>query len=459
MRQNRHSVRVRLTAWYTAALAVIILVFSVGIYVFVRSSLLKHLDRELDVDFAAIETLLCEEPDELEELDEYGAIRLFQVIEDEEMIYGTVGWQNTQLDKAVKSSHSDSRWTWTSPKGEPYRLREVHLQIQDQTYVVTVAQPAKTIYSGLRILSMTLVIGLPCVLALAVIGGYFLAGRVLSPVGAMAAKARQITAERLSERLPVHNPNDEFGCLAIVFNDTLKRLQDSFDRLRRFTADASHELRTPLTALRSVGEVGLSNDADLASCRNVIGSMLEEADRLAFLVDNLLTLTRFDSSKSYLELESLNLASLVNDVVECLGVLAEEKGQILSVETGQIVNIKANPVTLRQALINLLDNAIKYTPGNGCIRIVVKQTCSGEAIAEIIDNGPGISPEHHSGIFDRFYRIEKGRSSEKGGTGLGLAIACRGVEENGGRIELESKQGEGSTFRIILPAEKGAGAA
>lgn len=455
MRQNTGSVRVRLTVWYAAALAVIILVFSIGIYVFVRASLLSHLDKHLDVDFAAIETVLQEEPDELGELEEFGVVRLFHVIEDGEVIYGTVEWQETLLDKSVKSSHSDSHWTWTSSDGEPYRLRADVLQIQDQTYVVSVAQPATTIYDGLRILYMTLVIGLPCVLTLSVIGGYFMAGRVLSPVSAMAAKARQITAERLSERLDVHNPNDEFGRLAIVFNDTLKRLQDSFDRLRRFTADASHELRTPLTAMRSVGEVGLSDDADLASCRNVIGSMLEEADRLAFLVDNLLTLTRFDSSKSYLEPESLNLTSLVNDIVECLQVLAEEKGQTLSVAAEGIVNVKANQVTLRQGLINLLDNAIKYTDSNGCIRIVVKQTSCGEAVVEIVDNGPGIASEHHNEIFGRFYRIEKGRSSEQGGTGLGLAIARQGVEVNGGRIELESKQGEGSTFRIILPAQKG----
>lgn len=458
MRQNSYSVRVRLTAWYAAALAVIILVFSIGIYVFVRSDLVNHLDQQLDTDFAAIETVLQEEPDELGELEEHGVLRLFHVIEDGEVIYGTAEWQNTPLDKSVKSVHSDSHRTWISPEGVSYRLRSAVLKIQDQTYVVTVAQPAKIVYDGLRILGMTLVIGLPCVLALAVIGGYFLAGRVLSPVGEMATKARQITAECLSERLPIHNPNDEFGSLATVFNDTLKRLQDSFDRLRRFTADASHELRTPLTVMRSVGEVGLCDDADLTSCRNVIGSMLEEADRLAFLVDNLLTLTRFDSSKSYLELESLNLASLVSDVVECFRILAEEKGQTLSVENGQTVNVKANPVTLRQALINLLDNAIKYTGDNGRIRIVVKKTSSGEAIVEVIDNGPGIAAEHHNEIFDRFYRIEKGRSSEQGGTGLGLAIARQGIEVNGGRIELDSEEGAGSTFRIVLPAQKRDGA-
>ena len=143
-------------------------------------------------------------------------------------------------------------------------------------------------------LAVILVMGIPFAVGLAIAGGYFLAGRVLTPVGAMADKAREITAESLAERLPVDNAEDEFGRLATVFNDTLSRLQDAFDRLRRFTADASHELRTPLTAMRSVGEVALRNTLDPSAYRDVIGSMLEEVDRLTRLVESLLTLTRAD---------------------------------------------------------------------------------------------------------------------------------------------------------------------
>ncbi len=303
---------------------------------------------------------------------------------------------------------------------------------------------------------MTLMIGLPCVLGLAVVGGSFLATRALSPIDRMATKARQISADRLQERLPIENPRDELGRLATVFNETLARLEDAFDRLRRFTADASHELRTPLTALRSVGEVGLRQGSDPAE---VIGSMLEETDKLALLADNLLMLTRVDSGHLKLRAEWVDLAPLVEEVVDCMRVLAEEKEQRLEIEVRQPVAAQVDRMTLRQAVLNLLDNAIKYTPDHGHIAVTVRQNAQGEACVAVIDDGPGIPAEYHEKVFDRFYRVDKDRSRTQGGTGLGLAIARHAVELNGGRIELESEQGKGSTFRIVLPLEKGDDAA
>ncbi len=449
------SVRFRLTVWFVVALFLIILVFSLGIYVFVRSSLWKQMDRRLDENLATVEKLLREDPDELTEMGEHGTIRLLWVTQDNQVIYETRGWSSAQLDGAMENAGADSFRPWKSPLGRRYRLKAASLHVQDDSYLMATAQDAEPIHDSLRILSLTLIISTPCMLVLAVIGGYLLAGRVLSPIGAMASKAREITAERLSERLPVDNPNDEFGRLATVFNETLARLQDSFDRLRRFTADASHELRTPLTALRSVGEVGLQEELDPAAHRDVIGSMLEEADRLASLIDNLLMLTRADSGRIILNPEPVNLGELVNDVVDCLGVLAEERQQDLSVEVKQDANALVDRATLRQALINLLDNAIKYTERGGKIKLRTAKTLDGRAMVEIIDNGPGIASEHCQAIFDRFYRIEPERSSDTGGVGLGLAIARHEVEINGGRVEMESELGQGSTFRIVLPAQKG----
>jgi len=199
----------------------------------------------------------------------------------------------------------------------------------------------------------------------------------------------------------------------------------------------------------------LREELDQAAHRDVIGSMLEEADRLASLIDNLLMLTRADSGRIILNSEPVNLGELVNDVADCLGVLAEERQQDLSVVVEQNVDILVDRATLRQALINLLDNAIKYTKTGGKIVLKITKTPDGRAMVEIIDNGPGIAGEHCQAIFDRFYRIEPERSSETGGAGLGLAIARHVVEINGGRIELQSKLGQGSTFRIVLPEQKG----
>jgi heavy metal sensor kinase len=292
--------------------------------------------------------------------------------------------------------------------------------------------------------------GIPFAAGLAVAGGYFLAGRVLSPVGAMAQKAREITAESLAKRLPVDNAQDEFGRLATVFNDTLSRLQDAFERLRRFTADASHELRTPLTAMRSVGEVALQNRLDAVAYRDVIGSMLEEVDRLTRLVESLLILTRADSGKIKLAPEALDLGRLVGHVTEQLRVLADEKQQELTLRAPIRVHAKGDAALIRHALMNLVHNAIKYTPNGGTITVEVNAT-GGRAVIEVRDTGPGIPAAHRDRIFDRFYRVDPSRSREEGGVGLGLAIARWAVEANGGQIELASEGTNGSLFRVILP--------
>jgi heavy metal sensor kinase len=293
--------------------------------------------------------------------------------------------------------------------------------------------------------------GIPLAAGLAIAGGYFLAGRVLSPVGAMAQKAREISAESLAKRLPVDNARDEFGQLATVFNDTLSRLQDAFERLRRFTADASHELRTPLTAMRSVGEVALQNTLDAATYRDVIGSMLEEVDRLTRLVESLLILTRADSRKVQLTLEDLDLGGLAGNVIDQLRVLADEKQQELALRAPIRVHATGDAALIRHALMNLIHNAIKYTPNGGTIAVEVNAT-DGRAMIEVRDTGPGIPDAHRDRIFDRFYRVDASRSREEGGVGLGLAIARWAVETNGGHIELASDGTDGNVFRIILPA-------
>jgi heavy metal sensor kinase len=294
--------------------------------------------------------------------------------------------------------------------------------------------------------------GIPFAVGLAIAGGYFLAGRVLSPVGAMAEKAREITAESLAKRLPIDNAQDEFGRLATVFNDTLSRLQDAFERLRRFTADASHELRTPLTAMRSVGEVALQNTLDGRTYRDVIGSMLEEVDRLTRLVESLLTLTRADSGKVQLAREKLDLGALAGDVVDQLRVLADEKQQNLTIRAPISVHAIADAALVRHALTNVIHNAIKYTPNGGMITVEVNAMGSGQTAIEVRDTGPGIPAAHRDRIFDRFYRVDRSRSREEGGVGLGLAIARWAIEANGGQIELTSDGVDGSSFRIVLPA-------
>jgi heavy metal sensor kinase len=297
--------------------------------------------------------------------------------------------------------------------------------------------------------------GLPGAIALAIVGGYLLAGRVLSPIGAMVEQARKITADSLGERLPVKNPSDEFGRLATIFNETLARLEDSFARLRRFTADASHELRTPLTAMRSVGEVALQRPLDRVAYRDVIGSMLEEVDRLTRLVETLLTLTRAESGRVQLTRQLVDLGGLATAVADSLRVLAEEKAQTLTVDAEAEIEALCDPNVLRHALSNLIDNAIKYTPEKGSVSVRVAKMSLVEGAIEVRDTGRGVAAAERERIFERFYRVDAARARDSGGLGLGLAIARWAVEAHGGRIEVESEQGKGSVFRIILPRTSG----
>jgi heavy metal sensor kinase len=413
----------------------------------VKASLYDALDAQLRRELATIERINREEPGELADLAPHWGIALFRVAKGENVLYQTEAWERGGLVRALRDGSRRSPASWTAPDGRRYRVQEISEHAHNIAAAIDEAPLRYTLWT----LAVILMMGVPFAAGLAIAGGHFLAGRVLLPVGAMADKAREITAESLGERLPVENPQDEFGRLATVFNDTLSRLHDSFERLRRFTADASHELRTPLTAMRSVGEVALQGALDPSAYRDVIGSMLEEVDRLTRLIDNLLILTRADSGRIQPVRETVDLGALAGNVADHLRVLAEEKQQSLSVHAAASVNALCDPSMLRLALMNLLHNAIKYTPNKGAIRVDVTMTLLGQAAIEVHDTGPGIPVAHRPRIFERFYRVDASRSSDSGGVGLGLAIARWAVEVNGGRIELEGEEGKGILFRVVLP--------
>src|SRR5262245_30549096 len=390
-----------------------------------------------------------EEPDELKDLASHWGITLFQVEEGGSIRYQTEAWEREGLARSLRTGDAASPLSRAAPNGRHYRVQN----ISGSSYGVAAAIEENSARDTLWTLAGILAMGIPFAVGLAIVGGYFLAGRVLAPIGAMADKARKITADSLAERLPVDNAEDEFGRLATVFNDTLSRLQDAFERLRRFTADASHELRTPLTAMRSVGEVALRNTRDAGAYRDVIGSMLEEVDRLTRLVESLLTLTRADSGKIHLAPEALDLAGLAGNVIDQLRVLADEKQQDLTLGAPTPVHAMGDVALVRHALTNVIHNAIKYTPNGGTISVEPNTAIFGQAVIEIRDTGPGIPAAHRDRIFDRFYRVDASLSrEEEGGVGLGLAIARWGIEANGGRIELASDERRGSLFRILLPA-------
>ena len=323
-------------------------------------------------------------------------------------------------------------------------------RIDGHSLLVRVAISEASLHARLRELAIGLGFAVPLVLGVAVLGGLVIAGRALSPLTEMAARAHRISAERLSERLDVRGAGGELEQLASAFNEAFARLEHSFDQLRRFTADASHELRTPLTALRSVGEVGLAPGRSAQEYREVVASMLEEADRLTRLIDALLQLSRAEAGRVPLELETLDVGGLAGDIAQQLVVLAEERGQQLAGPGGVAAPVTGDRVVLRMALMNLIDNAIKYGRVGG--RVDVQTTATEREVSIAVrDDGPGIAVEHQERVFDRFFRIDRDRAAVRGGAGLGLALARWAAQAHGGRIDLESAPGKGSTFRLVLP--------
>ena len=422
------SVRTRLALWHAGVLAIIICLFAAGILLFVRARLYRGLDEQIAQDLMTIEKVYREETGDLGELDHRMGMTLFEVAEGQTVIHRTA--------------------RWPPPATKPYRVKTV----ADAVHRVSVARDETPVRQTLWTLTVILAMGVPFAITLAMAGGYLLAGRVLAPVGAMAETARRITAESLGARLPVQNPHDEFGRLAGVFNETLARLDVAFEQLRRFTADASHELRTPLTGMRSIGEVALQRFLTGQEYREVIGSMLEEVDRLTRLVENLLLLTRADAGRIAMTRAVIDLAEVVASVADTLRVLADEKDQEWIVDTAAPVAAACDVGIVRLAVTNVMYNAIKYTPNKGVISVATHCSAAGDAVISVQDTGPGIAAAHRERIFERFYRVDDARSRDTGGLGLGLAIARWAVEANGGRIELESEEGRGTLFRIVLPS-------
>jgi heavy metal sensor kinase len=322
--------------------------------------------------------------------------------------------------------------------------------------LIRVAYSTEPLRERLLELVGLLILAMPRALVAAGFAGYRVAGKALNPLEQMARQTEQITARRLNDRIPVDNPNDELGHMARVLNELLARLGESFEKLQHFTSDVSHELRTPLAAMRSVGEVGLQEDHSTEKYRDIIGSMLEEVARLTSMIDTLLTIAHADSGVIELQRSVFPMMDLVQESVGIVGVLAEEKKQTISIVGDKEISVFADRSFLRMAVINLLDNAVKYSPSGSTVRLILSDGKNASSQTEFVqlaieDEGPGIPEDKTSRVFDRFYRVDEGRTRDAGGAGLGLAIAKWAVEAHDGTISLTPRQPNGSIFSIRLP--------
>ena len=475
------SVRVRLTLWYAALLAVFLVVLALATYLIFWRSTLERTDsnlRELSDAFvttfdselsdhagpgaprAAAEAAITEHrfrEHAFVILDPAGRL----LISSNELPSKSAGeWLPAELlssaafRKVVDASRSSERAFGNVRGGEPgYRATARRFAAAGQTYTLVILQSLRAQEEMLEGVQETFAWVIPIAVVLASAGGYVLARKSLAPVVAMSTQAERIGAANLHERLPVHNPRDELGQLAASFNQLLGRVDESFERQKRFVADASHELRTPVAILRGESEVALSRaERSAAEYRESLRLLHSEAQRLSHIVDDLFTLTRADAGQYPLEPRDFYLDELVADCVHATRTLAQAKRITLSCDITEELPMHADEGLLRRMILNLLDNAIKYTPPGGSIWVSSNRG-GGQCALSIKDTGPGISGDLQPKIFERFFRADKARSHSDtdGGAGLGLSIARWIAEAHGGRLVLAHSDSSGSTFTAFLP--------
>jgi len=457
----RHlGVRWKLTLWYGVVLAVVLAAFSSTVYWTMRHHLLGRIDQGLREELADVRSEV-ERATDPASLSQWLGRRFarhegfdFQITRTD----GSRFFISDRLDKVslpvivhVKDVTEPIFESVTLKDAGRWRVVSVRLQGPDGPLTVQVSRSLVAFeQESDELLHVFLLTG-PLTLLATLAGGYFLARRALVPVQRMNDTARQISADRLGQRIAVDNPDDELGQLAATLNDMLDRLGQSFAEMQRFTADAAHELRTPLAVIRNEAEVALRQPRTNEEYGRVLENLLEEAVRLSQMADELLFLCRQDAGLNLSIRESVPLDQLLHDVVENMRLVAQEKGVSLTPAENPPCLVRADGNQLRRVIYNLLDNAIKYTGLGGKVE-VSSLLADSMAVIIVSDTGIGIPAGHLPRIFDRFYRVDPSRNGESGGAGLGLSICHSAVRAAGGTITVASIEGQGTEFTVRLPA-------
>jgi len=489
LRRFHPSTRMRLTAWYAALLVVVLFALGASVDTLARNRLMADVDLRLlstaeDIG-TGIERNLASWPFSTE------PVRFEDIVPTLGSFAsrGQLIQITSRTGEVVRSSEYAPSKPIVPESGEPSgepeivstelagdEARAVHypVTVTDRDGVrwyigaVIVGERLTTMHETLASLRQVLLVASALGLALALAGGWVLAGRALRPVDRVTAAAAAIatgdgTATSLSSRLVVPPTDDELSRLSATFNAMLDRLQASFRAQERFVGDASHELRTPLTAIRGNVDVLLRQSrlsgrelgaTDLAPA---LDDIRRESDRMRRLLDDLLLLARADAAAgkdpadtTTIRHETVRLDEIAADAVRSAAALAS--GQVLELEAPRGVQVPGDPDRLHQLVMILLDNAIRHTPPGGRIRVAVASTADGQARIAVRDEGEGIAPEHLPHLFERFYRADGARGRSSGGTGLGLAIAQAICRAHGGDISVTSAPDQGATFLVTLPS-------
>lgn len=484
------SIRSRLTFWYTVLVLSTLLAFAGISYFYTRDKLSDNLDLSLRTEVRwvrdylqpraskvkptkrSVESLLRRKPrqevtppdtdDESEAMEEeadeiwnqiyqhtlYSPKKTFIQVSDRKgtILYRSInlGEDTLHLDAKLGRDTTFLEYTWLS--GQSIRIAA----LRERNFTFLVGYPVAELQEALENLFSIFLILIPIAIAVSVFGGLYLANKSLRRVDEVTTRARKITAENLDKMIPPLKVDDEIGRLISTFNDMIQRLHSSFAQVKQFSADASHELRTPLTIMRGEIELALRNPKTPDDQRRVLESAMEEIIRMSSIIENLLILAKADQGTVDVDFSEVNLGSLVQDLYDDSEVLAEGKHIHVTLSNKDPITIVGDKVRLRQLFLNLIDNAIKYTPEGGMVTLSVERQ-NGAAIVQVADTGIGIPPQEVAKIFDRFYRVDKARSRDIGGTGLGLSIARWIAELHRGTINVKSEVDKGSVFTVVLP--------
>jgi heavy metal sensor kinase len=455
------TLRVRFALWTAGLLVVALVLFGIYVYANMSRNLATALDDSLQLTGAQLAAEVDIEKGELisvenfvdnpqyASLQEYGlSMRVLDTTGQTVYVYGPYTSLPQPQGDFISADQAGQFTTITDPVRQD-SIRVYTMPIVDEGQflgTLQVAQNLKGVRQTLNQLLATMLIGGALMVIGAGGGGYFLAVRALTPIDKITRTARQISAQDLSARLNLAPTDDEVGRLATTLDSMLARLEDAFQRERRFTADASHELRTPLAAIQTILSSTLARQRAPAEYEQVLADLGGETERLRTLVEGLLHLAHSDAARPVAK-DAVNLSNLLVDVADSLRPLAEDKGLELTANISDNLSVTGDSDDLIRLFVNLLDNAIKYTE-QGQIKVAAGPQPNGCVQVTIADTGVGIAAAHLPYIFDRFYRVDQARATS--GAGLGLAIALSIAQAHGGTIGVESKMGEGTVVTVQL---------
>jgi len=459
---NRRSIRFRLTAWYAVILAATFMVVGGGVWWAIRDSIHDTIDKDLRSRLQAMRDYLrrqVADPDSgplAEELAEQAALApsgtRFRIAgADGRWIYqspATRAWKPQPPDPSRLPAGGRAQTIVAG--GKPVRVLSAPVSLG----VVQIGLPIDEFYEMLDEFTWTALLASPLVLLLASAGGYWMSRRALEPVDRISRTAEEIGAQNLSQRLPLRCAGDELDRLSATLNAMFARLEAAFHRITQFTADASHELRTPVAIIRTTAELVRSKPRGQEEYTKALDRILAESERTSRLIEDLMLLARADAGADGVVQEPMNLAECLRGACAEVRVLAEYGKVCLEASLPSDCTVSGDDQALRRLFLILLDNAIKYTPAGGAVRVNLAIDDSADkrtAVVEVRDTGLGISPEDLPHIFERFYRAAKDRSRKTGGAGLGLSIARWITQRHGGEVLVESTPGTGSVFRVRLP--------